>query len=122
MHVYSFEKLKVWQESIQLAIKTYKTTDLFPKEEKFGLTSQMRRCSVSVSSNLAEGTSRLTKKDKAHFMTISYSSAIELLNQSIISKELGFISEDSYKTMRKDIESITNKINALRKSFFTTKP
>lgn len=82
----------------------------------------MRRCSVSVSSNLAEGTSRLTKKDKAHFMTISYSSAIELLNQSIISKELGFISEDSYKTMRKDIESITNKINALRKSFFTTKP
>jgi four helix bundle protein len=120
MHVYSFEKLKVWQESIQLAIKTYKTTDLFPKEEKFGLTSQMRRCSVSVSSNLAEGTSRLTKKDKAHFMTIAYSSAIELLNQVIISKELKFISETSYLEIRKDIESVTNKINALRNSFLAT--
>lgn len=120
MHIYSFEKLKVWQESIQLAIKIYKTTDLFPKEEKFGLTSQMRRCSVSVSSNLAEGTSRLTKKDKAHFMTIAYSSAIELLNQAIITKELGIISESSYLDIRKDIESVTNKINALRKSFLTT--
>ncbi|MTE27829.1 four helix bundle protein [Winogradskyella ouciana] len=120
MHVYSFEKLTVWQESIQLAIKTYKTTDLFPNEEKFGLTSQMRRCSVSVSSNLAEGTSRLTKKDKAHFMTIAYSSAIELLNQAIISKELNFISETSFLEIRKYIESVTNKINALRNSFLTT--
>ena len=117
MYIYSFEKLKVWQEAIQLAIVTYKTTDLFPKEERFGLTSQMRRCSVSVSSNIAEGTSRLTKKDKAHFMTIAYSSAIELLNQTIISKELNFISESSYLEIRRDIESITNKINALRKRF-----
>jgi four helix bundle protein len=120
MYVYSFEKLKVWQESIQLAIKTYKTTDLFPKEEKFGLTSQMRRCSVSISSNLAEGTARLTNKDKAHFMTIAYSSTIELLNQALISKELDFISQTSYLDMRADIESVTNKINALRKSFLTT--
>lgn len=120
MHIYSFEKLKVWQESIQLAIKTYKTTNLFPREEKFGLTSQMRRRSVSVSSNLAEGTARLTNKDKAHFMTIAYSSAIELLNQAIISKELNFISETAYLDMRKDIESVTNKINALRKSFLTS--
>tara|TARA_R110002012_G_scaffold51138_1_gene132168 strand:+ start:52938 stop:53300 length:363 start_codon:yes stop_codon:yes gene_type:complete len=120
MYVYSFEKLIVWQEAIQLALKTYKTTNLFPSEEKYGLCSQMRRCSVSVSSNIAEGTSRLTKKDKAHFMTIAYSSAIELFNQSIISKELQFISEENYLEIRKDIESITNKINALRKSFLAT--
>jgi len=117
MHIYSFGKLDVWKEAIQLAIKTYKITDLLPKEEKFGLTSQMRRCSVSVSSNIAEGTSRLTQKDKAHFMTIAYSSAIELLNQSIISKELQFISNENYLDLRKDIESITNKINALRNHF-----
>ncbi len=117
MHIYSFEKLEVWKESIQLAIKTYKTTDLFPKEEKFGLTSQMRRCSVSVSSNIAEGTSRISKKDKAHFMTIAYNSAIELLNQAIISKELSFITNENYLSMRKEIESITNKINALRNHF-----
>jgi four helix bundle protein len=117
--MYSFEKLKVWQEPIQSAIKTHKTTDLFPKEEKLGLTSQMRRYSVSISSNLAEETARLTKKDKAHFMTIAYSSAIELLNQAIISKELGFISETASLDKRKDIESVTNKINSLRQSFLT---
>jgi len=89
MHLYSFEKLEVWKEAIQLAVKTYKITDLYPSEEKFGLISQMRRCSVSVSSNIAEGTARLTNKDKAHFMTMAYSSALKLLNQAIISKEFG---------------------------------
>ena len=77
----------------------------------------MRRCSVSISSNIAEGTSRLTKKDKAYFMTIAYSSALELLNQAIISKELDFITEESYNKIRTDIESITNKINSLRNHF-----
>ncbi|MCX7551985.1 four helix bundle protein [Xanthomarina sp. F2636L] len=120
MHVYSFEKLEVWKESIQLAIKTYKTTNFFPSEEKFGLTSQMRRCSISVSSNIAEGTSRATNNDKAHLMTMAYSSAIELLNQSIISKELHFITNDDYLAIRYEIESITNKINALRKHFLKT--
>ena len=117
MHSYSFEKLEVWKDAIQLATKTYKITDLFPKEEKFGLISQMRRCSVSVSSNIAESTARLTKKDKAHFMTIAYSSALELLNQTIIPKELEFISKENYKNIRLDVESITNKINALRNHF-----
>lgn len=117
MHVYSFEKLEVWKESIKLNLTIYKITDIFPKEEKFGLVSQMRHCSVSVSSNIAEGTTRLTKKDKAHFMTISYSSAIELLNQLIISKELNFISNTNYLNLRSDIESITNKLNSLRNYF-----
>ncbi|TYB71940.1 MULTISPECIES: four helix bundle protein [Bizionia] len=120
MHIYSFEKLDVWKEAIQLAVKTYKITDLYPSKEKFGLISQMRRCSVSVSSNIAEGTARLTNKDKAHFMTIAYSSSLELLNQTIISKELDFISEDNYKNIRLDLESITNKINALRNHFLNS--
>ncbi|OBX21721.1 four helix bundle protein [Bizionia sp. APA-3] len=118
--MYSFEKLDVWKEAIQLAVKTYKITDLYPSKEKFGLISQMRRCSVSVSSNIAEGTARLTNKDKAHFMTIAYSSSLELLNQTIISKELDFISEDNYKNIRLDLESITNKINALRNHFLNS--
>lgn len=117
MHIYSFEKLEVWIEAIQAAVKTYKITELYPKEEKFGLISQMRRCSVSISSNIAEGTARLTKKDKAHFMTIAYSSTLELLNQAIISKELNFISEDNYIQLRNDISSITNKLNSLRNHF-----
>lgn len=88
MHIYSFEKLEVWKEAIQLAVKTYHITESLPNDEKFGLTSQMRRCSVSVSSNIAEGTARVTSKDKVHFMTMSYGSALELLNQLIISKFL----------------------------------
>ncbi|AUP80873.1 four helix bundle protein [Flavivirga eckloniae] len=117
MHIYSFEKLEVWKEAIQLAVNTYKITDLYPNEEKFGLVSQMRRSSVSVSSNIAEGTVRLANKNKAHFMTIAYSSTLELLNQSIISKEFNFISEESYKNIRLEVESITNKINALKNHF-----
>lgn len=117
MHIYSFEKLDVWKESIKLAVDTYNFTKLYPDEEKFGLISQMRRSSVSISSNLAEGTARLTNKDKAHFMTVAYSSALELLNQAIISKELNFISEENYKNIRFEVESITNKINALRNHF-----
>ncbi|MBU3822900.1 four helix bundle protein [Flavobacteriaceae bacterium XHP0103] len=120
MHTYSFEKLDVWKESIKLASNIYNYTKAFPDDEKFGLTSQMRRCSVSISSNIAEGTSRLTNKDKSHFMTIVYSSALELLNQAIISKELSFISEENYKSIRLEVESITNKINALRKHFINS--
>ena len=92
MKIYSFEKLLVWQESISLVKYIYRITNDFPSEEKFGLISQLRRATVSISSNLAEGTSRKTNKDKAHFTTISFSSAMEVLNQLIISKELDFIS------------------------------
>lgn len=113
MHIYSFEKLEVWKEAIQIAVKTYQITESLPNDEKFGLTSQMRRCSVSVSSNIAEETARVTSKDKAHFMTMSYGSAPDMLNQSIISKELNFISNDDYLQLRAEIGSITNKINAL---------
>lgn len=117
MYTYSFEKLEVWKEATQIGVKTYSITESFPNEEKFGLTSQMRRCSVSISSNIAEGNARLTKKDKAHFMTIAYSSTLELLNQVILSKELNFISDENYQNIRTDIASITNKINALRNHF-----
>ncbi|MGE5944210.1 MAG: four helix bundle protein [Flavobacteriales bacterium] len=120
MHEYSFEKLDVWKESIKLASNIYNYTKAFPDDEKFELTSQMRRCSVSISSNIAEGTSRLTNKDKSNFMTIAYSSALELLNQAIISKELNFISQENYKSIRLEVKSITNKINALRKHFINS--
>ena len=72
MFEYSFEKLEVWKESIKLVKLIYSITNQFPLEEKFGLVSQFRRASISISSNLAEGTSRITNKDKAHFTIISY--------------------------------------------------
>ncbi|WP_248723152.1 four helix bundle protein [Seonamhaeicola sp. ML3] len=116
MKVYSFENLKVWKESIELVKCIYNMTNNFAPEEKFGLVSQLRRASVSISSNLAEGTSRKSNKDKAHFTTIAFSSSMEVLNQIIISKELGYISEKDYILVRSKIEKITNMLNALRKA------
>jgi len=114
MYTYSFEKLEVWIEAKSLAKEIYKLTNNFPKEEKFGLTSQLRRASVSICSNIAEGSARKTNKDKAHFTTIAFSSAVEVLNQLILIYELNFITKDTYLKLREDIESITNKLNALR--------
>ncbi len=115
-YLFSFEKLNVWVDSKELVKLIYTITKNFPDEEKFGLTSQLRRASISIASNLAEGTSRKTNKDKAHFTTIAFSSLMEVLNQIILSKELNFIQETEYQTVRTEIEKISNKLNALRKS------
>lgn len=114
MYIYSFEKLEVWNEAKELAKCIYSLTSKFPDTEKFGLVNQLRRASVSICSNIAEGSARNSYKDKAHFTTIAFSSAVEVLNQLIISFELHFISENDYLKLRYDIESITNKLNALR--------
>ncbi len=116
MFKYSFEKLEVWQDSIELVKLVYKITKDFLIEEKYGLISQLRRASVSIASNLSEGTSRITNKDKAHFTTLSFSSAMEVLNQLIISKELDFIKEKDYIETREQLSKVTNKLNALRKA------
>lgn len=114
MYTYSFEKLEVWIESKEFCIYIYKITSCFPENEKFGLISQLRRASISISSNIAEGSARKSFKDKAHFTNIAFSSAIEVLNQLIISLEIDYINEDEYLLARSKIESITNKLNALR--------
>lgn len=115
MYVFSFEKLEVWKESKKLTKIIYQITSRYPENEKFGLTSQLRRASISVCSNLAEVSARITPKDKAHFSTMAYSSLIEVLNQIIISYELDFINESDYFNFRNLIESLSNKINSLRK-------
>lgn len=116
MYIFSFEKLEVWKESKELVKNIYDLTSGFPNEERFGLTSQLRRASISIASNLAEGTSRTTNKDKARFTTISYSSTMEVLNQLILSKELEFISEEDYNKIREQIYKISNMLNALKKA------
>lgn len=115
MYIFSFEKLEVWVEAKEFAKKVYALTSGFPDSERFGLTSQLRRASVSVCSNLAEGSARISFKDKAYFSNLAFSSAVEVLNQLIISYELGFISEVQYSETRYYLESITNKLNALKK-------
>jgi four helix bundle protein len=115
-YTFSFEKLNVWIDSKELIKLIYLITKEFPSEEKFGLINQLRRASVSIASNLAEGTSRITNKDKAHFTTLAFSSLMEVLNQIIVSNELGFIKVNDYQNIRTEIEKISNKLNALRKS------
>lgn len=116
MYTYSFEKLIVWQDARLLTKEIYLVTSQFPAEERFGLVTQMRRSSISVNSNIAEGSSRKTEKDQAHFYTTAYSSLVELLNQVILSYDLEFIKEQKYLELRKSIELISFQLNNLRKA------
>ncbi len=111
---FSFEKLEVWQDAKGLTHQVYKATKDFPNEEKYGLVSQLRRAVISVTSNIAEGSSRMSPKDQAHFYHLAFSSLMEVLSQIIISFELGYISED--ELFRIEISKIANKLNSLRKS------
>ena len=115
MKQFGFEKLVVWQKSKSLSLSVYLHTKDFPSEEKFGLVSQMRRASLSISSNIAEGSARYSKDEKARFTEIAYGSAIELLNQIEISKELGFLSLDNHLNLRKNISEITAMLDGLYK-------
>ena len=116
MKIYSFEKLQVWQQSRALTKNIYLLTRNFPEEEKFGLISQLRRASVSICSNLAEGSSRNSFKDKARFTEIAYGSLTEVLNQLIISSDLGFLTVQEYEKLRGEIEEISSMLNGLRKN------
>src|SRR6266481_9480357 len=101
---YSFEKLRVWQAARGLSKKVYFATADFPQRERYGLTSQCNRAAVSVAANLAEGTSRQSRKDQAHFSEIAYGSLTELACLLILSKDIGILSEDSEKSLRRSIE------------------
>ena len=114
MYIFSFEKLEVWVEAKEFSKLIYEITSKFPNSEKFGLISQLRRASISIASNIAEGSARKSYKDKAHFTTIAFGSAVEVLNQLIISFELHFVSEVDYLKLREQLECITNKLNSLR--------
>ena len=114
MHVFGFEKLEVWQDAKCLTLLVYKATKDFPSEEKYGLVSQLRRAVISVSSNIAEESSRMSPKDQAHLYQIAFSSLMEVLSQIIISVDLGYMDEQD--SFRLEISKIANKLNALRNS------
>ena len=116
MYVYSFEKLEVWKLARDLCVHIYRVTSKFPSEERFGLVSQMRRASISIASNISEGSSRVSKNEQAHFYTIAYSSTIELLNQLMISSDLLYINQEEFYEMRMKVEPITRILNSLKRS------
>ena len=86
----SHEKLDVWKKLVDLAVAIYKVTEKFPKEEKFGLTSQIRRASVSISANIAEGAARTSAKEFLYFLSVSQGSASEVATEILIAFRLGF--------------------------------
>ena len=102
----SFKDLKVWEKSICLTVEIYKITENFPREEIYGLTSQMRRSAVSIPSNIAEGRNRGTRKDFCNFLRISLGSCAELLTQIEIAKKLPRTSSFDYK----EAESVLTEI------------
>lgn len=114
MYTYSFEKLETWQKARIFRKEIYLLVRKFPKEELFGLTSQIKRSSSSIGDCLAEGSARITAKDKAHFITMSYSSAIETVNHIIGALDLEFINHQEYEYFRLRLDELTNKLNSLR--------
>ncbi len=113
---YGFEKLDVWQDARELVVTIYKLCQSLPVNERFGLSSQMQRASVSIVSNIAEGVSRNSSKEKCRFLEVAYGSAIEVYCQLIVIKDLCYISEEEYGIISAKIQRITNKVNALSKS------
>ena len=114
-YIYPFEKLDVWQNSVELVKIIYEIIESFPPNEKYNLVSQVRRSALSISSNIAEGSSRTSGKDYAHFLQIAYGSCLELICQIRIAYELNYLNENDYLNFREQIEMITNQINSLRK-------
>ena len=115
MHTFYFEKLEVWQDSRLLIKKIYELTKRFPGDEKYGLTSQTRRAAISISSNIAEGSSRFSDKDKARFMEIAFGSSLEVLNLIILAFDLKYIESEEADSLRTQVQKICNRLNAFRK-------
>lgn len=111
-----FKELKVWQKAIELVTETYAKTQDFPKEEIYGITSQIRRCAISIPSNIAEGCGRKTDKDFSNFLSISLGSAFELETQLIICKNLEFVTNEDFNYLESEIQHIQNMIIKLQNS------
>ncbi len=109
--MHDYKKLRVWKASMELAKETYQVTDSFPRSEIFGLTNQLRRCSISIPSNVAEGSGRSTNKDFKYFLHIAYGSSCELETQLILATELNYQSES-------ESNRLISKVNDIQKMLF----
>jgi four helix bundle protein len=118
--MFNFEKLEVWQEAIDFAESVYTITHAFPDEERFGLTNQMRRAAVSVSSNLAEGSSRSSRSDFARFVEIATGSVFEVVSQATISKRRQLLSEADFAALYSACEKQSKMLSGLRRSLLAS--
>ena len=114
-HVYPFEKLRVWQSARELIKGVYRNTKAYRRNEVYGLISQTNRAAVSVAANLAEGSSRTSRKDQAHFSQIAYG-LMELACLLIVAVDLEILAADREARLREEIEGVSRQLNALRTS------
>ena len=114
---YSFEKLEVWNDARNLVKMIYLHTNNFPERERFGLSSQMQRAAVSIVSNIAEGVSRNSVKEKIRFVELAYGSLMELYCQLYVSVDLDYLTPNTFTLIKAEIDKIANKANALKRNF-----
>lgn len=112
----SFQDLKAWQAAHSVVIRTYKVTEKFPKHERFGLSSQMRRAAISITSNIAEGFGRWSKNEKDQFFSVASGSTSELLNQYIAARDVGYIADELYSKIEEEITVAHKLLNGLRRA------
>ncbi|MDX6382757.1 MAG: hypothetical protein QOK48_330 [Blastocatellia bacterium] len=115
-------KLAAWSKSVDLVIEVYKSTERFPKEERYGLTSQIRRAAVSIPANIAEGAGRHSKKEFAYFLSNSQGSASELETELIIAQRLGYLDETTFSRLLSELERIGRLVMGLSRHVTTPKP
>ena len=111
---HNFKNLKVWQKAVDLAVNVYELTKHFPSEERFGITSQMRRSSVSIPSNIAEGTARNSSKSFSNCLDISLGESFELETQGIIANRVGILSEEKFTTFSEELSEVQKMIIGLK--------
>jgi four helix bundle protein len=114
--MFNFERLDVWKKSIELADSVYQITKSFPDFERFGLANQMRRAAVSISSNVAEGSSRASRKEYVRFVEIAYGSTMELVSQCHIAQRQSFVSATEAQHLYEQAEQVARMLSGLRKS------
>jgi four helix bundle protein len=110
-----FRKLEVWEKAHHLTLEVYKTTKAFPKDEQYGLISQIRRCSVSIPSNIAEGCGREGETEFGRFLQIAMGSASELEYQLLLSRDLGLVADANYDQLNLQVTEIKRMLTSLIK-------
>jgi len=114
--IQTFTDLDAWKEGHKLVLTIYKITKSFPRDEMFGLVSQMRRCVVSITSNIAEGFSRQSYKEKVYFYSMALGSVTELQNQLLIAKDVHYVEKDKFQEIAEQSVKAHKIINGLIKS------
>ncbi len=115
--MFGFEKLDVWQKSVEYADLIYRITQAFPPEERFGLTSQLRRAAVSIASNIAEGTSRSSRADLRRFIEFAYGSLMESVSELQIAKRQRLLSDEAFEDTYNSAETLARMLSGLHRTF-----